>query len=274
MIGGPLAVAVFLGLVEGITEFLPISSTGHLIVAGHLVDFTGPRADTFEIVIQTGAIFAVIWHYRTLLIDLLRRFLTRPVERRLAWNLALAFIPAAVVGLLAHHWITTHLFAPGPVAGALVVGGVIILLFEWRRPTPVTMDVYAVSPRQAFGIGCAQVLSLFPGTSRAAATILGGYGLGLSRAAATEFSFLLAIPTLLAAGAYDMYKNRALFHAADWPMFAVGLVVSFIAALVVIRGFLRFVQSHTFNGFAWYRIGFGALIFGLLALHLLGAGGA
>ncbi len=192
----------------------------------------------------------------------------------MALNLLLAFLPAAFVGLAAHHWITAHLFAPGPVAGALVVGGIIILLFEWRRPVPVTTDVFAITPRQAFGIGCAQVLSLFPGTSRAAATILGGYGLGLSRPAATEFSFLLAIPTLLAAGGYDMFKNRALFHAADVPMFAVGLVVSFIAALVVIRGFLRYVQSHTFNAFAWYRIGFGLVIFLLIALHIFASRGA
>ncbi|HEX3928372.1 MAG TPA: undecaprenyl-diphosphate phosphatase [Gemmatimonadales bacterium] len=267
----PLIIALLLGLVEGVTEFLPVSSTGHLIVAGHALGYTGQRADTFEIVIQVGAILAVVWHYRVLLADVIGRFISGPAESRLALNLLIAFIPAAAIGLALHHWITAHLFTPISVALALVIGGVIMLAFEWRRPQTTTPTVSGITRQQALGIGCAQVLSLIPGTSRSAATILGGFGLGLSRPAATEFSFLLAIPTLIAAGGYDIVKNRALFSSADVPMFSVGLVVSFIAALIVIRGFLRFVQSHSFVSFAWYRIVFGGLILGLIALHILPA---
>ena len=211
----------------------------------------------------------MVWHYRTVLAHLVTRFVTEPGERRLAANLLIAFVPAALVGLGTHRWIKAHLFTPETVAAAFIVGGVIMLLLEWRRPLTTTGDVQAVSPRQALGIGCAQVLALVPGTSRSAATILGGFAFGLSRPAATEFSFLLAIPTLVAAAGFDMLKNRALFTRADAPMFAVGIVVSFVAALIVIRGFLRFVQRHSFNAFAWYRIAFGALILALSALHLV-----
>lgn len=265
----PTLLALILGLVEGATEFLPISSTGHLIVAGSLLDFTGERAATFEIVIQLGAILAVIWHYRATLLALVTRWVRDPLEQRLAISLALAFTPAAVVGLLLHHWIKATLFNPLVVATTLVVGGVIMLLLEWRRPVATTAEVHQLSVRQAIGVGLAQVLSLIPGTSRAAATILGGYMLGLTRPAATEFSFLLAIPTIVAATGYDMVKSRGLFSAADLPMFAVGLVVSFLSALVVIRGFLRFVERHSFNVFAWYRIAFGGLLFILLALGFM-----
>lgn len=265
----PMLVAVILGLVEGITEFLPVSSTGHLIVAGSLLGFIGERAATFEIVIQVGAILAVVWHYRSLLGDLVARMYGAPPEQRLALNLVAAFAPAAVVGLVLHHWIKAHLFTPVTVAAAFIAGGFIILIMEWRTPAISVREVHAISLRQAIGIGCAQVLALIPGTSRSAATILGGYALGLSRPAATEFSFLLAIPTLVAAALYDGYKSRALFTSADVPFFLVGTAVSFVAALLVIRGFLRFVQGHTFRAFAWYRIAFGALILALAALHLL-----
>ncbi len=269
MIFSPVLIAIILGLVEGLTEFLPVSSTGHLIVAGSLLGFVGARAATFEIVIQVGAIFAVIWHYRAMLSDLVRRARTVPAERQLGRNLVLAFLPAAVAGLILHHWIKAHLFTPHTVAAAFIVGGVIMLLIEWRRPLVTTNDLFLVTPRQAFYVGCAQVLALIPGTSRSAATILGGYAFGLSRSAATEFSFLLAIPTLLAAAGYDILKNRHLFTRADVPIFVIGIAVSFVAALIVIRGFLRYVQRHTFNAFAWYRIAFGALILALAALHLL-----
>ncbi|HEY4100856.1 MAG TPA: undecaprenyl-diphosphate phosphatase [Gemmatimonadales bacterium] len=269
MILPALVVAAILGLVEGITEFLPVSSTGHLIVAGSLLSFTGERAATFEIVIQVGAIFAVIWHYRALLGELLMRWFQSPAERRLGGSIVVAFLPAALVGLGMHRWIKLHLFTPVTVAGAFIVGGIVILILEWRRPAVSTDQVHGISTKQALGIGCAQVLALFPGTSRSAATILGGYALGLSRAAATEFSFLLAIPTLIAAAGYDIFKSRHLFTAADIPMFAVGIGVSFVAALFVIRGFLRYVQRHSFTVFAWYRIAFGVLILGLAALHLL-----
>ena len=265
----PLLIALLLGLVEGATEFLPISSTGHLIIAGSLLDFTGERAATFEIVIQLGAILAVIWHYRRTLAGLLAHWLSNPSERRLMVSLALAFTPATVIGLLLHHWIKTALFNPVTVATTLVFGGVVMLWLEWRRPISSTTDVRQLSFRQAFGIGLAQVLSLIPGTSRAAATILGGYVLGLTRPAATEFSFLLAIPTIVAATGYDMLKSRDLFSAADLPMFLVGLVVSFLSALLVIRGFLRFVERHSFNVFAWYRIGLGGLLFLLFALGVM-----
>ncbi|HEY8061656.1 MAG TPA: undecaprenyl-diphosphate phosphatase [Gemmatimonadales bacterium] len=265
----PLLIAIVLGLVEGITEFLPVSSTGHLIVAGSLLGFSGPRAATFEIVIQVGAILAVVWHYRVVLQDLVRRCFTSDAERRLSGNLVLAFLPAALVGVVLHHWIKDHLFSPVTVAAAFIAGGIIILLIEWLRPVVITSEVRAISARQALGIGCAQVLALIPGTSRSAATILGGYTLGLSRPAATEFSFLLAIPTLLAAAAYDIFKSRHLFTRADVPMFLVGIMVSFIAALIVIRSFLRYVQRHSFRAFAWYRIAFGALILALAASRLL-----
>lgn len=269
MLAIPLLVAVLLGLVEGLTEFLPVSSTGHLIVAGSLLDFTGPRAATFEIVIQVGAIFAVVWHYRTDLLRLAQRFASAPVERQLGINLAIAFMPAALAGLVLHHWIKAHLFTPVTVAAAFIVGGVVILLLEWRRPVARTESLREMTPLQAFGVGCAQMLALIPGTSRSAATILGGYVQGLSRPAATEFSFLLAIPTLIAAAAFDMFKSRALFTSADVPMFVVGTAVSFIAALLVIRGFLRYVQRHSFAVFAWYRIGFGILILLLASLKLI-----
>ena len=265
----PVVIAVILGLVEGVTEFLPVSSTGHLIVAGSMLGFIGQRAATFEIVIQAGAILAVIWHYRAVLRDLATRMFTADVERRLGTNLAVAFAPAALVGAALHHWIKAHLFTPVTVAAAFIVGGVVILVIEWLRPAVTTTTVRGVTVRQAFGIGCAQVLALIPGTSRSAATILGGYSAGLSRPAATEFSFLLAIPTLLAAAAFDAFKSRHLFTVADLPMFLIGTGVSFLAALAVIRGFLRYVQRHSFTVFAWYRIAFGALILLLAASHLL-----
>lgn len=269
MLFAPLVVAILLGLVEGVTEFLPVSSTGHLIVVGGLLDFTGQRAATFEIVIQLGAILAVIWHYRRTLWTLLTRCIADPAERRLAMSLALGFLPAAVVGLLAHDWIKANLFSATTVAAALVIGGLIMLLLEWIRPSVTTPTVREISRWQAFGIGCAQVLAMIPGTSRSAATILGGYGLGLSRSAATEFSFLLAIPTIVGAAGLDLVKSRDLLSMSDLPMFAVGTLVAFISALGVIRGFLRFIERHSFVVFAWYRIAFGGLLFLLFALRVM-----
>jgi undecaprenyl-diphosphatase len=269
MLATPMLIAFILGLVEGITEFLPVSSTGHLIVAGSLLGYHGERAATFEIVIQVGAILAVVWHYRAKLWQLCTRMFAESSERGLAINLAVAFLPAALVGLGLHHWIKAHLFNPVTVAAAFIVGGVVILLMEWRRPVVDTTEVGSISIRQALGIGCAQMLALIPGTSRSAATILGGYAFGLSRPVATEFSFLLAIPTLVAAAGYDAFKNRESFTTADVSMLAVGTAVSFVAALFVIRGFLRYVQGHSFRVFAWYRIAFGVVILVLAALHLL-----
>ncbi len=258
MILAPLLVALILGLVEGVTEFLPVSSTGHLIVVGDLLHFTGERAATFEVVIQVGAILAVIWHYRATLLSLATRMIQPGPERGLVGKLLLGFVPAAVAGVLLIHWIKAHLFSPTVVAWALVIGGVVMLLLEWRRPRVTAPTLAEVTPRQALGIGFAQVLAIIPGTSRAATTILGGYAFGLSRAAATEFSFLLAIPTIIGAATLDLAKSWQLFTMADAPMFAVGLVVSFVSALLVIRGFLRYVERHTFTLFAWYRIAFGA----------------
>lgn len=269
MLLSSLLVAVVLGLVEGITEFLPVSSTGHLIVIGNLLDFTGERAATFEIVIQLGAILAVIWHYRTTLRALIARCWSAPVERRLAINLLLGFLPAAVIGVVMHEWIKASLFSAVVVAIALIVGGVIMLLLEWQRPRVTAPALADITPRQAVLIGFAQVLAMIPGTSRSAATILGGYAFGLSRPAATEFSFLLAIPTIVGAASLDLLKSRHLLTSADIPMFAIGLLVAFVSALFVIRGFVHFVERHSFAVFAWYRIAFGCVLFALFGLKVL-----
>lgn len=265
----PILIAIVLGLVEGATEFLPISSTGHLIVVGALLDFTGPRAATFEVVIQIGAILAVVWHYRRTLWALVLRSVRQGTERQLTLNLLLAFVPAVVIGLMAHDWIKEVLFAPMVVAVALIVGGLIILVVERAAPAVTAPTISDVRPRQALLIGCAQVLSMVPGTSRAAATILGGYASGLSRPVATEFSFLLAIPTIVGAAGLDLIKSRDLLSAGDLPLFLIGTLVSFISALMVIRGFLRFVERHSFISFAWYRIVFGLILIGLIAARVL-----
>ncbi|MEO6068588.1 MAG: undecaprenyl-diphosphate phosphatase [Gemmatimonadota bacterium] len=256
-----LLVAVILGLVEGITEFLPVSSTGHLIIAGDLLGFDSPSAPTFEIFIQLGAVFAVVWHYRRRLWEVGLRA-GGPVGREFLLPLFIAFLPAAVVGLLLHGWLKAHLFHPLVVAGALVVGGIVILILERIHFEDRIFDAERMPARTALGIGLAQLLALIPGTSRSAATILGGYALGCSRKAATEFSFLLSIPVLGSATLYDLYQSRDLLSGRDVPMFAVGTAVAFITALVVIRGFLKYVSGHDFRPFAWYRIGFGLVVCG------------
>jgi undecaprenyl-diphosphatase len=228
-----------------------------LIIAGDWLDFEGRRATVFEVFIQLGAILAVVWLYRDRLFRLVAGIRTDPVNRRLAWGLFLAFLPAAVVGLLAHDAIKRYLFNPVSVAAALVAGGLAMLLIERLAPKPRVVRVDDVGPGTAFGIGLAQVLSLVPGVSRSGATIMGGYCLGLSRAAATEFSFFLAIPVMVAATGYDLLKSLPLLSAADVPVFATGFVVSFIAALVVVRLFVAFVSRSTFVPFAVYRIIFG-----------------
>lgn len=251
--------AVILGIVEGLTEFLPVSSTGHLIIVGDAMGFTGERAKTFEIFIQLGSIFGVMWHYRTRLADLALQ-IHRPTERRFVFNLFLAFLPAALVGLLLHGAIKEHLFNPFTVAAALVVGGIVILLIERlpRRDRVLTLD--AIRPLDAFKIGIAQTFSLFPGVSRSGATIMGGLLAGLSRKAATEFSFFLAMPTMIAATLYALYKDLEHMTAGDTLMFGVGFVMAFFSALVVVRAFLAYVARHTFVPFAYYRIGFGLLV--------------
>ena len=262
--------AVVMGLVEGATEFLPVSSTGHLIIAGDWLGFLRDRPETaasFEIIIQLGAILAVVWLYRQKIWDVLRRLGRDAQANRLFVNLVIAFLPAAVVGLALHHWIKEKLFHPLNVAIALVVGGVIILLIEsWKRRVEVeTVD--DIPNRKALGIGIAQILSLFPGTSRSAATILGGVALGLSRVAATEFSFFLAIPVMFAATGLDLAKSYHDLHGADFPLFAVGFIVSFLSALVVIKALIKYVAHHTFRGFAWYRIAFGLLLLAWYLTH-------
>jgi undecaprenyl-diphosphatase len=243
--------ALILGVVEGITEFLPISSTGHLILAAEFLGATEERWSVFNIVIQTGAMLAVVWEYRA-------RFFR--VDVALYRNLVVAFIPAAVLGLAFSKYIKSYLFHAVPVALAFIVGGIVILLVERRSFTPRVEDARAMTWLDALKVGVAQCFALIPGTSRSGATIIGGMLFGLSRKAATEFSFFLAVPTLVAAGAYDLFKNRALLSPHDAPIFGVGLVVAFISAFIVIRWLIRYVATHDFTPFAWYRIVFGLVV--------------
>jgi undecaprenyl-diphosphatase len=252
--------AAVLGLVEGATEFVPVSSTGHLILVSNWLHLVDERAKTFDIFIQLGAILAVVWLYRRRLSQVALSAGRDPSSRGFVLNLLVAFLPAAVIGFLAHDWIKAHLFTPTVVSVALLVGGGLILLIEHWAPPPRVQEVNQVPPRTALGIGLAQVLSLVPGTSRSGATIMGGYALGLSRVAATEFSFFLAMPVMLAATAYDLLKSWSSLSATDVPMFGVGFVVSFLSALVVVKALLRYVSGHTFRVFAWYRIALGALL--------------
>ncbi len=259
-----LLVALILGIVEGLTEFLPISSTGHLIVAGSLLGYTGEQAKVYEIVIQAGAILAVCWEYRARLVAALVGLPTRPEARRFVLNLVLAFLPAAILGLLFSKLIKRHLFAPVPVALAFVVGALIILWTERRqRVAPSTIRIDSVDAMRwpdALKIGVAQAFALIPGTSRSGATIIGGMLFGLSRPAATEFSFFLAIPTLFAACIYEFVRNRALLSTADLQAFGVGFVAAFVSAFLCVRWLIRYVSRHDFVPFAWYRIAFGVLI--------------
>ena len=253
----PLLTAALLGIVEGATEFIPVSSTGHLIIAADWLDFEARTAGVFEVFIQLGAILAIGWLYRARLARLVTSLADDRGSRRLVWGLALALLPVAGVGLIAHDAIKRDLFNPVSVAAALVAGGLAMLALEWWRPKPRIDAVDEVPPVTALGIGLAQVLSLVPGVSRSGATIMGGYCLGLSRAAATEFSFFLAIPVMVAACGYDLLKNLRFLSTADVPVFATGFVVSFVSALVVVRLFIGFVSRSTFVPFAVYRIVFG-----------------
>lgn len=250
--------AILLGIVEGLTEFLPISSTGHLIIAGDWLEFNTGKEASFEIFIQLGAILSVCWFYRGRLLALLREMGHSAPANRFALNLGIAFLPAAAVGFFAHGYIKAHLFTPEVVAWALIIGGIAILVIErWVR-APITPEATLVTPRQAFGIGCAQVLALIPGVSRSGATIMGGMMSGLDRRAATEFSFFLAIPMMFAATCYDLAKSWGSLASEDMGVFAVGFVTAFISALLTIRFLLHFVARHSFAWFAWYRIVFGA----------------
>jgi undecaprenyl-diphosphatase len=256
-----LAKAALMGIVEGLTEFLPISSTGHLIMAGSLLGFDDDKAKVFDISIQTGAIFAVIlvyWHrIRATVVALPRQ----PRARRFALNVLIAFLPAVVLGLLFGAAIKAHLFTPEVVASTFILGGFVILWAEKRPPGRVRIEhVDDMTPWDALKVGLVQCFAMIPGTSRSGSTIIGGMLLGLSRQAATDFSFFLAIPTLIGAGAYSLYKDRALLSAADIPLFAVGLVFSFVSAWLCVRWLLRHIASHDFVPFAWYRIAFGIVV--------------
>jgi undecaprenyl-diphosphatase len=274
-----LAKAAVMGIVEGLTEFLPISSTGHLILAGSLLDFADAKAKVFDIAIQTGAIFAVILVYAQRLRDTVAGITSQPAARRFALNVLIGFLPAAVFGLLLGKTIKAHLFTPQVVAATFILGGFIILWAERRADAAkaaktadvkwgeqkapgraVVETVDDMSPLDALKVGLVQCLAMIPGTSRSGATIIGGMLMGLSRQAATDFSFFLAIPTLIGAGAYSLYKERALLSAADTPIFLVGLFFSFVSAWICVRWLLRYVATHNFIPFAWYRIAFGILV--------------
>ena len=262
--------AAAMGVVEGLTEFLPISSTGHLILAGALLGFDDEKAKVFDIAIQTGAIFAVVLVFWEKISSTVMALPSQRMARRFAVNVLIAFLPAVVLGLLFGKVIKAHLFTPTVVASTFIIGGFVILWVErWGRTARHDghpddhvriVNVESMSPLDALKVGLVQCLAMVPGTSRSGATIIGGMLLGLSRKAATEFSFYLAIPTLTGAGVYSLYKERGLLSVADVPLFAVGLVFSFISAWLCVRWLLRYISTHNFVPFAWYRIAFGAVV--------------
>lgn len=269
--------AAAMGVVEGLTEFLPISSTGHLILAGALLGFDDDKAKVFDIAIQTGAIFAVVLVYWEKIASTVVALPSQRLARQFALNVLIAFVPAVVLGLLFGKYIKAHLFTPTVVASTFILGGFIILWVEgWGRRQAIQgteegaelhvndnariLNVESMTPRDALKVGLVQCLAMIPGTSRSGATIIGGMLLGLSRKAATDFSFYLAIPTLIGAGAYSLYKERALLSLADAPVFVVGLVFSFISAWICVRWLLRYIATHSFIPFAWYRIVFGVVV--------------
>ena len=256
-----LVKAAVMGVVEGLTEFLPISSTGHLILAGSLLGFHDDKAKVFDIAIQSGAMLSVIIVYWQRLRETVLELGSSARARRFVANVGIAFLPAVVLGLLFGKAIKAHLFNAPVVAASFIVGGFIILWAERRPVSAVRIDsVDAMTPWDALKVGLAQCVAMIPGTSRSGATIIGGMLFGLSRRASTEFSFYLAIPTLMGAGAYSLYKDRALLSASDWPVFTVGGLVAFVSAYACVRWLLRYIASHTFVPFAWYRIAFGLVV--------------
>lgn len=253
--------AMIMGVVEGLTEFLPISSTGHLILAGSLLGFDDAKAKVFDIAIQSGAIFAVILVYWQKIYTTLQALPTQKQAQRFAINVLIGFIPAVVLGLVFGKAIKAHLFTPIVVASTFIVGGFIILWAERSQQQAVRVhSVDDMSPLDALKVGLVQCFAMIPGTSRSGSTIIGGMLLGLSRQAATDFSFFLAIPTLMGAGAYSLYKERALLSMADVPLFLVGVVFSFISAWLCVRWLLRYISTHSFTPFAYYRIVFGVIV--------------
>ncbi len=256
-------IALLLGLVEGLTEFLPISSTGHLILAGALLGYQNEKSKVFEIVIQTGAMFAIVWEYRARFLSVATGVFKHRESQQFLINVIVAFMPAAVLGLLFGSVIKKYLFSALPVAFAFIIGGVVILWVERSahvRERERVRTVEAMTWRDALNVGLAQALALIPGTSRSGATIIGGRLLGLSRQVATEFSFFLAVPTLMAAGAYTLYKNRALLSASDMEFFSIGFIAAFISAFLCVRWLLHYITRHDFSVFAWYRIVFGLVV--------------
>ncbi|EEO28888.1 undecaprenyl-diphosphate phosphatase [Oxalobacter paraformigenes] len=260
--------ALIMGIVEGCTEFLPISSTGHLILAGSLLDFTGDNVKVFSIAIQAGAMLSVVWVYRQKIASVIRGMFTNAKDRKFVVNLIVAFLPAAILGVLFSRKIQDFLFYPVPVAAAFIAGGLLIIFVERRNeknPVARVESVDDMTLMDAFKVGCAQAFALIPGTSRSGATIIGGMLFGLSRKAATEFSFFLAMPTLFGAAVYSVFKERALLSAADVPLFTIGTISAFVSAFLCVRWLLRYISSHNFIPFAWYRIAFG--IFVLVSAH-------
>ncbi|MCO7571901.1 undecaprenyl-diphosphate phosphatase [Pseudomonas chlororaphis] len=254
------AQALILGIVEGLTEFLPISSTGHQIIVADLLDFGGERAMAFNIIIQLGAILAVVWEFRRKIFDVVLGLPTQPKAQRFTVNLLIAFLPAVVLGVIFADLIHAYLFNPITVATALVVGGIIMLWAERRQHQVHAETVDDITWKDALKVGCAQCLAMIPGTSRSGSTIIGGLLFGLSRKTATEFSFFLAMPTMVGAAVYSGYKYRHLFQPDDFPVFAIGFVTAFIFAMIAVKGLLKFIASHSYAAFAWYRIAFGLLI--------------
>ena len=252
--------ALILGVVEGLTEFLPISSTGHQIIVADLLDFGGERAMAFNIIIQLGAILAVVWEFRRKILDVVTGLPTQRNAQRFTLNLLIAFLPAVVLGVIFADLIHHYLFNPITVATALVVGGIVMLWAERREHVVHAESVDEITWKDALKVGFAQCLAMIPGTSRSGSTIIGGLLFGLSRKTATEFSFFLAMPTMVGAAVYSGYKYRELFQPADLPVFALGFVTSFIFAMIAVKGLLKFIASHSYAAFAWYRIAFGLLI--------------
>ncbi|MFJ2362130.1 undecaprenyl-diphosphate phosphatase [Pseudomonas sp. NPDC087697] len=252
--------ALILGIVEGLTEFLPISSTGHQIIVADLLNFGGERAMAFNIIIQLGAILAVVWEFRRKILDVVTGLPTQRGAQRFTVNLLIAFMPAVVLGVIFANMIHKYLFNPITVATALVVGGIIMLWAERREHTVHAETVDEITWKDALKVGFAQCLAMIPGTSRSGSTIIGGLLFGLSRKTATEFSFFLAMPTMVGAAVYSGYKYRDLFQAADLPVFAIGFITAFVFAMIAVKGLLKFIASHSYAAFAWYRIAFGLLI--------------
>ena len=260
----PYLIAALLGLIEGLTEFIPVSSTGHLILLVDLIGFRGPPGKVFEISIQLGAILAICFLYWRRLAHVGIGIFSDPAAQRFATIILVGFLPAMVIGVLAHGFIKTVLFSPWVVSTMLVIGGLAILLIERYRAKPTVPQVDAINPGLALRIGLCQAVAMIPGVSRSGATIMGAMLLGVSRAAATEFSFFLAIPTMLAATVYDLYKNWAFLSFDDGALIATGFISAFIAALIVVRTLIRFVSRNGFAPFAYYRIVVGLLMAGIL----------